>query len=477
MKYELRDKDCKAYPHFDGRISKTKLQAIVDCPDAVATNKFYPFLVNEKARNSFKQRTTAAASKPPRPIRYAARRDAAIFAAYRARLYKLYEQELEHLGITHCPIAYRKLQGPSGGGKCNIDFAKDAFDNISSFDKCTVYALDITSYFEKINHAQLKKQWCRLLKMERLPQDHFAVYKAITSYSFVSKNEAYTALGYFEKIKTKSGFYYKSTLGKRSMPTQLCTPQQFRAKIAGEHPAFQNIIQKNKENIGIPQGSPISDILANLNLIDFDTEMHAYVNDKQGHYYRYSDDILIILPDHAHDHKLVINDIQELLCKAGDKLEVKDTKTNVVKYTHIGLNHHKTETVMGPSTVSGIEYLGFRFDGKNVYLRSSTLSSLHRKISRSCKLFSRNLISRYPGKRLDWIEKNIDYRKVYERFGKVEQFDYCEDFKSWTFWTYAKRAAKTFGSRGTMITRQIRNQHQFIQKHILKYLRAGYNNS
>ncbi|WP_227500982.1 hypothetical protein [Klebsiella michiganensis] len=41
----------------------------------------------------------------------------------------------------------------------------------------------------------MKKSWCQLLTAEKLPEDHYAVFKAITKFSKVDKNEVYELMG------------------------------------------------------------------------------------------------------------------------------------------------------------------------------------------------------------------------------------------------------------------------------------------
>ena len=42
---------------------------------------------------------------------------------------------------------------------------------------------DFPGFFDNLDHAYLKQQWCSLVGVDRLPSDHFKVFKNITSYS------------------------------------------------------------------------------------------------------------------------------------------------------------------------------------------------------------------------------------------------------------------------------------------------------
>ena len=56
-------------------------------------------------------------------------------------------------------------------------------------------------------------------------------------------------------------------------------------------------VNRNLEN-GIPQGSPISGVLANIYMMEFDLAMkHLIEEENNGLYMRYSDDIIIVLPN------------------------------------------------------------------------------------------------------------------------------------------------------------------------------------
>ena len=85
------------------------------------------------------------------------------------------------------------------------------------------------------------------------------------------------------------------------MPKQLCSPKDFREKIVGNGIDYKTIIKKNpyilnNEYRGIPQGSPISDIIANMYMLDFDQAVKNLSDKRDWYYRRYSDDILLIVP-------------------------------------------------------------------------------------------------------------------------------------------------------------------------------------
>ncbi len=385
--WQLELRDLKRYPHFDKYLPLEEAQAIATDPLRVAANPFFPFL-----RYIKKWRPYRPTEKGPklRPIRYASRRDAYIFARYRHLLAEKYEAELQLLGIQDCPLAYRKipLSGTEGPGKCNINFAKDAFDRILKMGNCCAVALDISSYFENLDHDLLHSLWCRMIGVQKLPPDHSAVFRAITKYAVVDRDQVYERLG-FIGLKVRNGRSVRGYLKAfKEMPNQLCTPKEFREKIAGGDPSLPSIIETNELSHGIPQGAPISDILANLYLIDFDVLMAGYVRPLGGCYFRYSDDILILLPGDAAVALRARDYAMAQIAAFGPKIAIKPAKTSVVAYTVANAGKLAFELIDGMQGRNGLEYLGFRFDGRRVYLRDSTLSGFYRKMgwkARRCK--------------------------------------------------------------------------------------------
>lgn len=456
-------RDLKRYPHFDNFLPPSEIEAIVKNPERVRTNAFFPFLRYIKSWQPFRAEDVPH-KKKERPIRYASRRDACIFAYYRHLLSKKYEKALRALGISNCVIGYRKIsvEGEGQRGKCNIHFAKDAFDAVSALGDCGAVALDISSYFENIDHEILRQVWCRLWDVDELPTDHAQVFKAITRYAVVDRNSVYERLGYYGP-KPKGGKGFLKPFNE--MPMQLCTPKEFREKICGGSPDYPSLIEINEKTHGIPQGAPISDLLANAYLIDFDCKIAAFVRERGGYYYRYSDDILVLLPGGEAEAQAAKEYAIDLIKSFGDQLVIKPEKSSMVQFRK-GTEGQTFQHLEGAQGKAGLEYLGFRFDGASVFLRGSTLSAFYRKITYSARRAADAFVARYPGKDITFLIENFDIELFTKKFGRVEDFDNSPDYRTWTFWTYAKRAADIFGRKGQPIHRQLRKHRRIIRERI-----------
>jgi hypothetical protein len=289
------------------------------------------------------------------------------------------------------------------------------------------------------------------------------VFRAITEYAVVDREKVYERLGFIGLKKTKNGKSVRGYLQSyREIPTQLCTTQIFREKIAGGDPSFPTLVEKNDKTHGIPQGAPISDILANIYLIDFDALMAGYAKSLGGVYFRYSDDILVIIPGDASAGKRAKDHAMAEITKFGSEIRIKDSKTSVITFRSDGAGSLSFDLVSGEQGKNGLEYLGFRFDGRRVYLRDSTLSGFYRKITYSLRHEVRAFVARYPGKDINFLLSNFKVDDFVTHFGRVEDFDLSSDYKDWTFWTYARRAAEEFGVTGQPIFLQMRKYKSFI---------------
>ena len=470
--WQLTAKDLKRYPHFDSQLSVQEAVSLATNPKAVVTHKFYPFILYTNRWTRFAKKGEDGDVKK-RPIRYASRGDAYIFAYYRYLLTQVYEAALSKNSLDESVIAYRRIRDIDGTGKCNIHFARDAFKKIKKLGNCCVVALDISGFFESLDHSILKSIWCDLLNVKKLPEDHYRIFRAITRYAVVEKQAVYERLGYFGP-KPKSGKITNGYLVPyNKMPKQLCTGRDFRQKIAGGD-GSKSLVSVNLKTCGIPQGSPISDLLANMYLLNFDCAVRKILEPLGGSYLRYSDDILLIVPGGEKEGKALADKIRGMIGKFGSKLVIKEKKSSVFVLTKKG-KAQDFMLVHGTQGKNGVEYLGFRFDGKKIFIRDSTLSNLYRKIASSSRYAAISLVKRYPGRDYAFLESRFNYEKLIQNFGRVKDFgELSDDYRNWTFWTYARRAAKIFGPLGSPIHRQLRAFRENVKRRAAKELTRAF---
>ncbi len=460
----------KTYPHFDRLISDETISKIVTDPIRVAENKFFPFILFVKKYKPYDKKTPRALRDiKDRKIRYACRKDAYIFERYRGLLVPCYEAALAAAGIVDVPIAYRRLKTDKGRGKSSVEFAKDAMDVICTMRPCYAVTLDISKYFENLDHARIYSLWARLLGRKTLPKDHLAVFKAITRYAEVDRDAAYERLGFIGPLKGKSrkGFLVK----KNEIPHQICTPKQFREMIFGEAAGYTKLVVQNKKPFGIPQGAPISDLIANFYLIDFDREVQSYVKTLDGYYRRYCDDIILVLPDNREAVDVCLEFVSTALKKAGDHLEIKPKKTRIHRFG--------TKTVDCIFAHEGkkppFEYLGFQFDGAHARLRSGTMSNFYRKVTFAVRSEAKHLIARYPDKTPKEIYSTINLSRLYEKFGRKRGFEnFAKDVKKWNFWSYVTRASGAMKPYGALLHRQMRGYKAFVRSNLLREISRAY---
>jgi hypothetical protein len=417
--------------------------------------------------------TNGLPDKKDRPIRYASRRDSYIFSHYRSILYPLYEKELQKLGISECAIAYRRIpQKNKKSGKCNIHFAYEAFKKIQQANNCTAFAFDIHHFFENLDHEHIKKMWLRLLSTNQLasqykilPEDHFKVFRAVTNYSYIDIQVAYKELGLIGEHTDQFGIKrIKYLVDRNDFPLQICTPKVFREKLAPH-------IKCNLNPFGIPQGSPISDLLANIYMIDFDLAMYTYVKHLGGNYYRYSDDILIILPSSQLHCSSVENEVEKHLANLAPRLLLKQEKTQIYRYVQQPDNTQNCHTLKAQSASQGLEYLGFRYDGKRIFLRNSTISGIQRKITASAKRMAIQHLKHNPTFDLMTLVQTFNYEHLIYKFGRIRKFDASDkEYSNWTFWTYVKKAKKIMGFDSQALILQVSDYKSIVRKKAKKAL-------
>lgn len=479
----------KGYLHLDNRIwfpdkhseieqlIRRNLQTINPLTKCKEFYSFSPFLKilakTPRYRYQFEEGHYDLETKI-RPLCYAAHQDSLILGYYSFALTKKYEDYIKKHNFDEVVLAYR-----SDLGKCNIQFAKEAFDEVKRRKSCSAIALDIKGYFDHIDHEKLLEKWQKILG-GKLPDDQYRLYKILTQYSYINQ---------------------KSILKKYKGPKKRedILPATLMSIIPGSglNEKFKSlkidelIVKNNEPNYktgrmcGIPQGSPISALLSNIFLIDFDEDLKRKSIQEGFFYRRYCDDILVVCDtDKAHDlMSFIIDKISNeyFLTIQTEKVDLidfhKNSKSKIRGFRRPRRTRKKTGekavvTILNKPAVTNaineekfyrpLQYLGFEYNGKDILIRPSSLSRFFWKLNYRLQ---RTVIMSYSPKSKD---DQIFLRQIYERYTHLGGRN---------FLTYAFKAAKrqyedgngglSEGLSSPAIRKQLRN-HVSILRHELE---------
>jgi hypothetical protein len=499
-----REKDwykLKRYPHI-GLPLKLRhrgwVEDYITVPENIASHSFFPFIHRKLSVRKFRRAKNNDGTKSleriesykDREVFYASHLDSMIFAYYSQLITAAYEKKLKSAGLQDCVTAYRSVplnpHSKVSRNKCNVDFANDVFSyiKVNNRRKLVAITFDITSFFDNLNHKRLKDVWAKILDMPRLPDDHYAIFRNLTKFSYVEFEEIFD-LFKDEILVEKAGRVTKqkvpnTNLLKEKNAVAFCKTKDFNNKIRNN-----NLIKNNKYHSkadytagilrkkGIPQGSPISATLANIYLFDFDSFVNDFITLKGGIYRRYSDDMVVVIDEmYLHEiHSLLINEIKNY------ELEIQPSKSQVFyfkkfdgKYGCKELNQYTDEL----SANTKFEYLGFAFDGQTVSLKCSGLSKFYRKMKRSIRrggfyakygknqkpvLFKNRLYKRFTAVGAHRREVIKPLRGMPGKYIKTGEYDWGN------YLTYANLGLNVFSD--SIIKRQIRNHwnkfHQLMK--------------
>ncbi len=237
----------KPYAHLDAKRKPEPMERFVKDPDWVAhRHGFLPFIhvvlktkrrKGKRVRPEFKERH----------IYYASHLDRYVYQWYAHLTLESYERYLTTNAFGDAPIAYRSIDS-----KTNIHFAKEAFDFIRDQEDAFVFITDFHKFFDNFDHRLLKDKLKKVFGVQELPDDHYRVYRSMTKFRFFDLHDIAVKLG-----TTKELLRHRTR-----KPDRLLTSAEMRTM--KKEGLRSNPNRREAAIVGIPQGSPISAVYANV---------------------------------------------------------------------------------------------------------------------------------------------------------------------------------------------------------------------
>ena len=438
------NKSRRGYAHFDCRTGIKEHRDYISDPEKIARHGFYPFIHYEKKQIKYSKSGGKVPKK--RDICYAAHIDRCIYQYYSFLLGELYNQRVMSDGISQVAVAYRTDLHQN-----NIDFAKRAISFIRSNSPCYIMIGDFTGFFDHLDHQYLKQQWCSLMGVANLPKDHYKVFRSVTHYNIWELTDL-LALNHLEDNRA----------GRRALNSQqrVLTPDEYRTYSNRDH------IHPNKNTYGIPQGSPISGLLANVYMLEIDKTINNLVTDLNGLYMRYSDDFIVVIPNTGALTSQALQDISSRF-NAVAGLTLEPHKTQYFKFENQVLENCGAQfgvPLEGRKQV--INFLGFTFDGKKVSIRMKTIGKYYYRMYGKAKTINRNNGYSPKGNRISAENLYALYSQKGARGYRIKQKDGTRKWHSGNFLSYVQRAEKKFG-KGELISKDTRRHMQKIKKALM----------
>lgn len=399
----------RRYRHFDLPINEAFAQKIMS-PAVVSRHAFSPLIHYTKTERRYKKDSKTgvrAIAAKNRPIKYASHRDACILAYYASQLNQALDAYYKAAGIAENVIAYRTL------GQANYDFSAEAIAFAQTQAPVIILAFDVTGFFDTLDHGLLKKRLKTLLDVQELPDDWHKIFRFITRFRYVDLEDLKSHALFGPRLKEKSY-------------SRIASIEELKTEGIPFHPNPELVKGLRR---GIPQGTPISAVVSNLYMTEFDLAARACCDKVGALYRRYSDDILVICkPDYA---PAIETEITRLI--DSEKLEIALHKTEKILFDSI---------VTVPRSAKAAQYLGFTLDEDGPSIRESSLSRQWRKMRRAMRRARKSAMWRIKTGR----SGKVHTKKLYRRFSHIKVNDGVSVRTLRNFSSYGRRSAAAFGA-------------------------------
>ena len=227
---------------------------------------------------------------------------------------------------------------------------------------------------------------------------------------------------------------------------------------------------------GIPQGLPISALLANIYMLPFDEVIIEELAIKKNVFYRrYSDDIIVVC------EKNQVKEIEDFILREIKKIELVISKGKTEKFLFTNASRLQCYKYVNKEWIENIPltYLGFEFYGYQTLIKSKNLASFYRdmkdtirrKSNRVSSIKSKYLVDEaplYKGK----IYRLYSHKGIKKRV--LKKGNRKREYRG-NYIKYAYRASEEM--EAPEIKRQLRRHWKILRSTLRKYDFSNVSNS
>lgn len=417
----------KGYIHFDYKKNNyKKIISYIKNNKCVERHAFFPFIHYTDERKKF---NGLECKLKTREIFYASHIDRYIYQYYGYLLNTKYNKKSKELGINNATIAYR-----TNLHKNNIHFSQEVIKYLQKQSEAFIIVSDFSKFFDTLNHKYLKDNVKLIIESDYIPNDYYKILKSICKFSYIEVEDIKKELQIEDTKKVKMDRWFEIN--------------QFRR-------FKKDFLKVNKEEYGIIQGSPISAVMSNIYMLEFDRKMNNLITSNNGIYRRYSDDIFIAIPNIKRGQELY-KQIEDLV-NAIPNLVLSENKTKYFILKNNSITELEKDKFNDKKSNTIINYLGFSYDGKKVRIIEKTVSKYYTKMYARVKT-----INKYSKK----LNKNIGRRTIYKQYSHLGANS--KEAKKGNFLSYVNRAKSIFGEEADF-DKQLKNSWKNLNKKLENY--------
>lgn len=244
----------------------------------------------------------------------------------------------------------------------------------------------------------------------------------------------------------------------------------------------EGFLKVNRQGVGIPQGLPVSAVLSNIYMTEFDAQLGSWVESVGGFYRRYCDDLIVVLPRGQQSSAQWVQQVEALALKLqgvgaavpGVTLnehkchvwQVQAQKVTELPSLQVAASRLNSEAAPAvspvPPVASEVRFLGFCFNGKTARIRPAAIQSYHRHLRHKAQ----NIVQR------DWLspeDRHITAHNLYRLYGN--------DPRDANFASYIRRVQAVFGDmlqdpEALAIVQHAKHHIAMLFKHLMQEQRG-----